>query len=79
MNEEFLALTTSLLFVHSPSLLPIEWFSKVLRLVLLSHASVRSTIEKKAKLDHLAEVKVVTRSPRVNLRKDHYRMLLDTC
>ena len=51
------------LCTHRPSLLPIEWFSKVLRLVSILHASVRSTVEKKAKLDHLEEVKVVTRFP----------------
>jgi hypothetical protein len=28
--------------------------------------------EKTIKLDHLEEVKVVTRFPKVNLRKDHY-------
>ena len=51
------------LCTHRPSLLPIEWFTKVLRLVSILHASVRSMVEKKAKLDHLEEVKVVTRFP----------------
>ena len=52
------------LCTHRPSLLPIEWFSEILG----SSASGRlrrlaRMYEKTIKLDHLEEVKVVTRFP----------------
>ena len=48
------------LCTHRPSLLPIEWFSEIIG----SAVSVsRSRAEKTLKLDHLEEVKVVTRFP----------------
>lgn len=34
---------------------------------------LRRSVGKMTKLDHLEEVKVVTRSPLVNQRRDHYR------
>ncbi|PFH55785.1 hypothetical protein XA68_17621 [Ophiocordyceps unilateralis] len=48
------------LCTHRPSLLPIEWLSEA--------------AGKLSKLGHLEEVKVVTRSPLVNQRRDHYRV-----
>ena len=70
-NEEFLvsasqqlALITSLPFVpHRPSLLPIEWFSEAFGLVPESWATMAADTEKMVELDHLEEVKVVTRFP----------------
>ena len=53
----------SYLCTHRPSLLPIEWFSKVLGLLPKWHESVVSVCEKTTKLEHLEEAKVVTRFP----------------
>ncbi len=49
------------LCTHRPSLLPIEWFSEVYGWA----GTVRKDplVEKLPKLDHLEEVKVVTRFP----------------
>jgi hypothetical protein len=47
------------LCTHRPSLLPIEWFSEVFGLII----PLKSMIRKMIKLDHLEEVKVVTRFP----------------
>ena len=50
------------LCTHRPSLLPIEWFSEIFGLApSRPHGSVGA--EKLLKLDHLEEVKVVTRFP----------------
>ncbi len=51
------------LCTHRPSLLPIEWFSEISGLVPPSPAMDTVDIEKLIKLDHLEEVKVVTRFP----------------
>ena len=51
------------LCTHRPSLLPIEWFSEVLRLSLVRAATHSPVFEKTIELDHLEEVKVVTRFP----------------
>ena len=52
------------LCTHRPSLLPIEWFSETLGLVPAWRASAWAVLaEKTVKLDHLEEVKVVTRFP----------------
>ena len=50
------------LCTHRPSLLPIEWFSEVIGFVpeMCSHIT---GVEKIIELDHLEEVKVVTRFP----------------
>ena len=50
------------LCTHRPSLLPIEWFSEILGSGLAREQSCTRS-EKKFKLDHLEEVKVVTRFP----------------
>ena len=50
------------LCTHRPSLLPIEWFSEVFGL-LARRPRVAVHSEKLIKLDHLEEVKVVTRFP----------------
>ena len=71
INEEFLvsasqqlALITSLpLCTHRPSLLPIEWFSEMFGLEPPRPAMDAMDFEKSIKLDHLEEVKVVTRFP----------------
>src|SRR6218665_1572102 len=82
MNEEFpvsashkLALITSLPFVHTA-----RRYYRLDGLVRSSDWTRRGGqpsgrgSEKKIKLDHLEEVKVVTRFRWVNLRKDHYRI-----
>ena len=52
------------LCTHRPSLLPIEWFSEISGLELSCSAmDMRWISEKLLKLDHLEEVKVVTRFP----------------
>ena len=51
------------LCTHRPSLLPIEWFSEVLRLSPEGAATRHKVFEKTIELDHLEEVKVVTRFP----------------
>src|ERR1043165_2200379 len=59
------------LCTHRPSLLPIEWFSEISGAWDWSwqqHHFCGNLL----KLDHLEEVKVVTRFPLVNQRKDHY-------
>ncbi len=50
------------LCTHRPSLLPIEWFSEIFRLAP-SRPNGSDGAEKLLKLDHLEEVKVVTRFP----------------
>ena len=50
------------LCTHRPSLLPIEWFSEVIGFVLVMRQRIAG-VEKIPKLDHLEEVKVVTRFP----------------
>ena len=50
------------LCTHRPSLLPIEWFSEIFGLAP-SRPHGRVGAEKLLKLDHLEEVKVVTRLP----------------
>jgi hypothetical protein len=51
------------LCTHRPSLLPIEWFSEVFGLSLGVFLRDANKFEKMTKLDHLEEVKVVTRFP----------------
>ena len=51
------------LCTHRPSLLPIEWFSEILGLELSCSAMNEMDSGKLLKLDHLEEVKVVTRFP----------------
>ena len=52
------------LCTHRPSLLPIEWFSEILGLVAARLATdLPLFAEKTIELDHLEEVKVVTRFP----------------
>ena len=50
------------LCTHRPSLLPIEWFSEVIRFVSVRWQHI-TDVEKIIELDHLEEVKVVTRFP----------------
>ena len=50
------------LCTHRPSLLPIEWFSEVLGLWSL-RGNISLIVRRLLKLDHLEEVKVVTRFP----------------
>ena len=69
VNEEFLVSTISsecadyvpVLCTHRPSLLPIECFSEIFGLVFRVIFGSFGLIEKMFKLDHLEEVKVVTR------------------
>ena len=58
------------LCTHRPSLLPIEWFSEAFGLAPGGRQRPPRA-GKFSKLDHLEEVKVVTRSPLVNQRRDH--------
>ena len=51
------------LCTHRPSLLPIEWFSEVSGFSTTCSAMGESSEKKLPKLDHLEEVKVVTRFP----------------
>ena len=51
------------LCTHRPSLLPIEWFSEIFGLAPPCSAMDAVDVEKLLKLDHLEEVKVVTRFP----------------
>lgn len=51
------------LCTHRPSLLPIGWFSETLGLDLAWWVTAALVAEKTVKLDHLEEVKVVTRFP----------------
>ena len=61
------------LCTHRPSLLPIEWLSEASGLAQRGgQPPLRAG--KLSKLGHLEEVKVVTRSPLVNQRRDHYRV-----
>src|SRR6185312_5783068 len=62
------------LCTHRPSLLPIEWLSEAFVLALID-GKLSFVAGKSVKLGHLEEVKVVTRFPEVNLRKDHYRVI----
>ena len=50
------------LCTHRPSLLPIEWFSEASGSALIS-GQPELRVENLDKLDHLEEVKVVTRFP----------------
>src|SRR5689334_25222517 len=60
------------LCTHRPSLLPIEWLSEAFGLT--RGGRQRPPWDGKlSKLGHLEEVKVVTRSPLVNQRRDHYK------
>ena len=60
------------LCTHRPSLLPIEWLSEAFGLAQRG-GQLPLRAGKFFKLGHLEEVKVVTRSPLVNQRRDHYR------
>src|ERR1700712_3895220 len=60
------------LCTHRPSLLPIEWLSEASGLAQ-GGGQLPPRAGKLSKLGHLEEVKVVTRFPLVNQRKDHYR------
>src|SRR3569833_2703317 len=60
------------LCTHRPSLLPIGWFCVVFGLDQRD-GQLFLRAGKLSKLGHLEEVKVVTRSPLVNQRRDHYR------
>lgn len=51
------------LCTHRPSLLPIGWFSETLGLDPAWWVTAAPVAEKTVKLDHLEEVKVVTRFP----------------
>ena len=51
------------LCTHRPSLLPIEWFSEISGLAPSRLRGLDGLSEKLLKLDHLEEVKVVTRFP----------------
>src|ERR1700709_2907539 len=62
------------LCTHRPSLLPIEWLSEASGLAQRGRQRPLRA-GKLSKLGHLEEVKVVTRSPLVNQRRDHYRVL----
>ena len=59
------------LCTHRPSLLPIEWLSEASGLAQ-GGGQLPPRAGKFSKLGHLEEVKVVTRSPLVNQRRDHY-------
>src|ERR1700760_311754 len=61
------------LCTHRPSLLPIEWLSEASGLAQRG-GQLPLRAGKLSKLGHLEEVKVVTRSPLVNQRRDHYRV-----
>src|SRR3954452_8186901 len=61
------------LCTHRPSLLPIEWLSEASGLAQRGRQRPLRA-GKLSKLGHLEEVKVVTRSPLVNQRRDHYRV-----
>src|SRR3982074_908758 len=61
------------LCTHRPSLLPIEWLSEASGLARRGRQRPLRA-GKLSKLGHLEEVKVVTRSPLVNQRRDHYRV-----
>ena len=61
------------LCTHRPSLLPIEWLSEALGLAQRG-GQLPLRAGNFSKLGHLEEVKVVTRSPLVNQRRDHYRV-----
>src|SRR3954470_4155296 len=61
------------LCTHRPSLLPIEWLSEAFGLAQ-GGGQLPPRAGKLSKLGHLEEVKVVTRSPLVNQRRDHYRV-----
>src|SRR6185436_9302482 len=61
------------LCTHRPSLLPIEWLSEAFGLAQGGRQRPPRA-GKLSKLGHLEEVKVVTRSPLVNQRRDHYRV-----
>src|SRR5690606_10660828 len=61
------------LCTHRPSLLPIEWLSEASGLAQGGRQRPPRA-GKLSKLGHLEEVKVVTRSPLVNQRRDHYRV-----
>ncbi len=62
------------LCTHRPSLLPIEWLGEAFGLAQGGRQRPPRA-GKLSKLGHLEEVKVVTRSPLVNQRRDHYRVL----
>ena len=62
------------LCTHRPSLLPIEWLSEASGLAQRG-GQLPLRAGKLSKLGHLEEVKVVTRSPLVNQRRDHYRVI----
>ncbi len=63
------------LCTHRPSLLPIKSFiSEASRLAQERGGQLPPRAGKLSKLGHLEEVKVVTRSPLVNQRRDHYRV-----
>ncbi|CCF46246.1 hypothetical protein CH063_15059, partial [Colletotrichum higginsianum] len=59
------------LCTHRPSLLPIEWLSEAFGLAQRG-GQLPLRAGKLSKLGHLEEVKVVTRSPLGNQRRDHY-------
>src|SRR3954467_15859463 len=61
------------LCTHRPSLLPIEWLSEAFGLAQRG-GQLPLRAGKLSKLGHLEEVKVVTRSPLVNQRRDHHRV-----
>ena len=66
-NEEFLVNASHIDYVpalctHRPSLLPIEWLSEFQGLLSMAGQPVAGS-ENWIKLDHLEEVKVVTRFP----------------
>ena len=65
------------LCTHRPSLLPIEWLSEAFGLAQRSRQR-HLRAGKLSKLGHLEEVKVVTRSPLVNQRRDHYRVIINS-
>src|ERR1700710_2712826 len=60
------------LCTHRPALLPIEWLSEAFGLAQRGRQRPLRA-GKLSKLGHLEEVKVVTRSPLVNQRRDHYK------
>ena len=66
------------LCTHRPSLLPIEWLSEAFGLAQGGRRRPPRA-GKFVKLGHLEEVKVVTRFPLVNQRKDHYRATRPGC
>ncbi|KAF1855797.1 hypothetical protein Lal_00008630 [Lupinus albus] len=68
-----LALITSLPFVHTARLLPIEWLSEASGLAQRG-GQLPLRPESSPNRSSLEEVKVVTRSPLVNQRRDHYRV-----